>query len=77
MFPFTARTADSHDSLVWRLLDTGPDERRFVLMAALQSGELRLSEADDVLRLVSRLESIGGPSPLPAGAENWPQAAGR
>ena len=62
MFASTNKVTQGRDNLVGRLLDAGSDERRFVLMAAFQSGELRLSEAPDVLRLVSRLESICSPS---------------
>jgi hypothetical protein len=49
------------DRLVWRLLDTRPDQRYLVLMRAFQTGELRLSEAPDVLLLVERIESLGCP----------------
>jgi hypothetical protein len=64
MFPFSGtKPIDNHESLVGRLLDAGSDERQFVLMTALQSGELRLSEATEVLRLVSRIESFCRPVP--------------
>ena len=63
MFPFTARTSKVGDSaaqdrIVWRLLDAPAGERALVLMAALQTGELRLSEASVVLSTVDRIESL-------------------
>jgi hypothetical protein len=46
----------------------GMDEfgRQRLVLLALQTGELRESEAEDFLRLVSRLESAGQPATLPA-----------
>jgi hypothetical protein len=63
MFPFTARTSKvgdsaAQDTIVWRLLDSPAGERALVLMAALQTGELRLSEASVVLSTVDRIESL-------------------
>jgi hypothetical protein len=72
MFPFGSKTVDQHDSLVGRLLDAASGDRQIVLMKALQSGELRLSEATEVLRLVSRIESFCRPVPpaVPVRATN-------
>jgi hypothetical protein len=44
------------------LLDADEMERRRLLLIALQTGELRKSEAGDLLRLVERLESVSGRS---------------
>jgi hypothetical protein len=44
------------------LLDADEMERRRLLLIALQTGELRKSEAADLLRLVERLESVSGRS---------------
>jgi hypothetical protein len=48
----------------------GMDElgRQRLVLLALQTGELRESEAKDFLRFVDRLESAGRPAPTPAGA---------
>ena len=60
---FTQRQIeDRRDRMVQCLLRTPAEERRFMLMSAFQTGELRLSEADDVLRMVRRLEESGGGS---------------
>jgi len=40
------------------LLDADELERRQLLLIALQTGELKKSEANDLLRLVERLESV-------------------
>jgi hypothetical protein len=66
MFPFTGKTSNdeipgTNDKIVWRLLDTPVHDRQVALMAALQSGELRLSEASDVLLTVDRIESLSRP----------------
>jgi hypothetical protein len=50
-----------HERLIDRLLETPAADRRVVLMLAFQSGELRLSEADEVLHLVRQLESVAYP----------------
>ncbi len=58
---FTQRQVEGRrDRMVQCLLHTPSEERRFMLMSAFQTGELRLSEADEVLRMVRRLEQSGG-----------------
>jgi hypothetical protein len=47
-------------ALVEMLLDADELERRRLLLIALQTGELRKSEATELLRLVDRLESVSG-----------------
>jgi len=42
------------------LLDADELERRQLLLMALQTGELKKSEAGELLRLVDRLESVSG-----------------
>jgi hypothetical protein len=49
---------DAQSALVERLLHADELERRRLLLAALQTGELKKSEAGDLLRLVERLESV-------------------
>jgi hypothetical protein len=49
---------DAHSALVERLLYTQELERRQFLLVALQTGQLKRSEANDLLRLVERLESV-------------------
>lgn len=69
MFSFSARTSkvdDQHDRIVWRLLDASSGDRPFVLMSALQIGEIRLSEACEVLTTVNRIESLSQPIREPA-----------
>jgi hypothetical protein len=69
MFLFNARASKAdalHDRIVWRLLDAPSGERPFVLMTALQSGELRLSEACEVLSTANRIESLSQPIRPPA-----------
>jgi hypothetical protein len=66
MFSFTAKSGKdegerAQDRIVWRLLDAPSGERQFLLMTALQEGELRLSEASDVLLTVDRIESLSRP----------------
>jgi hypothetical protein len=56
---------DAQDALVEMLLDADELERRRLLLMALQTGELRRSEAAELLRLVDRLESVSGPAPDP------------
>ena len=53
--------ADVQAALVEMLLDAGDLDRRRLLLMALQTGELKKSEANDLLRLVERLESVSGP----------------
>lgn len=56
------RQADQ-SGLVELLLGADEVERKRLLLFALQTGELRKSEAADLLRLVDRLESVAaGPS---------------
>jgi hypothetical protein len=49
-----------HSALVEMLLDVDELERRRLLLIALQTGELKKSEAGDLLRLVERLEFVSG-----------------
>lgn len=53
--------SDVQSSLVEMLLDADELERRRLLLIALQTGELKKSEASELLRLVERLESVSGP----------------
>ena len=46
--------------LVELLLGADEVERKRILLLALQTGELRKSEAGDLLRLVDRLEAVAG-----------------
>lgn len=52
--------SDAQSALVEMLLDADELERRRLLLFALQTGELRKSEAADLLRLVDRLQSVSG-----------------
>jgi hypothetical protein len=58
------RTKDSEErqlgqaGLVELLLGADEVERKRLLLLALQTGELRKSEAADLLRLVDRLEAV-------------------
>lgn len=52
--------AEMHSELVEMLLDADELARRQLLLMALQTGELKKSEAADLLRLVDRLESVSG-----------------
>ncbi len=56
-----SRHDEKHDELVEKLLATPIEDRKVVVMTALQTGDLRLSEADEVLLLVNRLERLSGP----------------
>ena len=51
---------DKQSSLMEMLLDADELERRQLLLMALQTGELKKSEAGELLRLVDRLESVSG-----------------
>jgi hypothetical protein len=51
---------DAQSALVEMLLDANELERRKLLLMALQTGELKRSEAAELLRLVDRLESVSG-----------------
>ncbi len=53
--------ADVQSALVEMLLDADDLDRRRLLLMALQTGELKKSEANDLLRLVERLESVSSP----------------
>jgi hypothetical protein len=66
MFPFSVRTGKidepgALDMIVWRLLDTPVHDRQVALMAALQAGEVRLSQTSEVLLTVERIESLSLP----------------
>jgi hypothetical protein len=52
-------------SLVEMLLDADELERKRLLLMALQTGELRKSEAAELLRLVERLEEVSGRTRTP------------
>jgi hypothetical protein len=52
--------SDMQSALVEMLLDANELERRRLLLIALQTGELKKSEASELLRLVERLESVSG-----------------
>jgi hypothetical protein len=54
-----------HAELIDRLLNTDPTERKKVILAALQAGEVEGHEVDPVLGLVARLERAAGPRPKP------------
>ena len=47
-----------HSELVELLLGADDIERKRILLLALQTGELRKSEAAELLRLVDRLEAL-------------------
>jgi hypothetical protein len=51
---------DAQSALVERLIDADELERRRILLVALQTGELKKSEAAELLRLVDRLGSVSG-----------------
>ena len=51
---------DAQSALVEMLLDADETERRKLLLMALQTGELKKSEAGELLRLVERLEQVSG-----------------
>ena len=52
-----------HSELVELLLGADEIERKRLLLLALQTGELRKSEAAELLRLVDRLEALSGSAP--------------
>ena len=57
---------EDQSGLIELLLGADEVERKRLLLLALQTGELRKSEAADLLRLVDRLEAVsGGPSNRP------------
>ena len=53
---------ERHSTLVQRLVDAGEEERRQILLVALQTGELKKSEAADLLKLVDRLAAFSDTS---------------
>jgi hypothetical protein len=55
--------AETQSALVEMLLDADEVERKRLLLMALQRGELKMSEASDLLRLVERLEQVSGLTP--------------
>ena len=59
---------DRREQLVDELLSTPHADRKVVVMTALQTGQLRLSEADEVLLIVARLEAMAEPRREPVGA---------
>ena len=52
------RAPDTKDGLVEALLAADEVERKRLLLVALQSGEIKRSEVDELLRLVERLERV-------------------
>jgi hypothetical protein len=66
---FKKRSKDSDErqldqaGLVELLLGADEVERKRLLLMALQTGELRKSEAADLLRLVDRLEAVSAGPP--------------
>jgi hypothetical protein len=54
-------------ALVEMLLDADETERKRLLLFALQTGEVKMSEANDLMRLVERLEQIAAPHLVSAG----------
>ncbi len=53
---------ERRSTLVQRLVDAGEEERRQILLVALQTGELKKSEAADLLKLVDRLAAFSDTS---------------
>jgi myo-inositol catabolism protein IolC len=51
---------DKQSALVQRLVAAGEVERRQILLEALQTGDLKRSEAADLLKLVERLAAFSG-----------------
>jgi hypothetical protein len=49
---------DKQTVLVQRLVDADEIERRQILLVALQSGDLKKSEAGDLMKLVERLAAF-------------------
>ena len=54
---------DGKSALIEMLLDADEVERKQLLLRALQTGELKMSESADLLRLVERLEHVSGRTP--------------
>jgi hypothetical protein len=51
---------DKQSALVQRLVAADEVERRQILLVALQNGDLKKSEAADLLKLVDRLVAFSG-----------------
>jgi len=51
---------DRQSELVERLVEADEVERRQILLVALQTGELKKSEAGELLKLVDRLVALAG-----------------
>jgi hypothetical protein len=51
---------DRQSALVQKLVDADEVERRKILLVALQTGDLKKSEAADLLKLVDRLAAFSG-----------------
>jgi hypothetical protein len=51
---------DRQSTLVQKLVEADAVERRKILLVALQTGELKKSEAADLLKLVDRLAAFSG-----------------
>ena len=51
---------DRQSALVQQLVEADEVERRKILLVALQTGDLRKSEAADLLKLVDRLAAFSG-----------------
>jgi hypothetical protein len=70
------RTKDNEErqldqaGLVELLLGADEVERKRLLLFALQTGELRKSEAADLLRLVDRLEAVSSGASTSAASRN-------
>lgn len=58
----------AHEDLIDLLLCSDEPARRLILFTALQTGELKRSEADSVLQMVVRLERAAGPAGSPVAA---------
>lgn len=58
--------SDVQSALVEMLLDADELERRRLLLIALQTGELKKSEATELLKLVERLESVSATGTRPS-----------
>lgn len=53
---------ERQSTLVQKLVDAGEEERRRILLVALQTGDLKKSEAADLLKLVDRLAAFSDTS---------------
>jgi hypothetical protein len=53
---------DKQSVLVQRLVDADEVERRQILLVALQTGDVKKSEAADLMKLVERLAAFSGRS---------------